>query len=94
MVHAFALHLNRGLASQPLPADVQQTLRAGEIRLGGLEPPAGLNPTTSFTVRKLIGEAFVFAFRLVLLICAGLCLASAVIAKLMIPGHSEIHSSP
>jgi len=50
-----------------------------------LQVPTGLDPGTAAAVKQLIGHAFVFGFRIVMLICAGLSVASAVLAGLMIP---------
>ena len=40
-------------------------------------------------IKESIGEAFVFGFRIVILICAGLSVASAAVAWFMIPKDSE-----
>src|SRR6266446_2979177 len=85
MVNAFASRLNRTLAQLSLPPGVLQMLQADEIKLAGLQVPPGLNLSTKAAVKESIGEAFVFGFRLVMLICAGLSLASAAVAWLMIP---------
>jgi EmrB/QacA subfamily drug resistance transporter len=89
MVNAFASRLNHRLAQLSLPAGVEQRLQADEIKLAGLQVPAGLNPSTKAAVKESIAEAFVFGFRLVMLICAGLSLASAAVAWLMIPMHGD-----
>ena len=85
MVNAFAVRLNHKLARLPLPPEVLKALQADEIRLAGLQPPTGLNPAASDAVKQSIGEAFVFGYRIVMFICAGLSLATAVLARLMIP---------
>ena len=85
MVNAFASRLNHRLAQLSLPPGVLRALQADEIKLAGLEVPAGLNPSTKAAIKESIGEAFVFGFRIVMLICAGLSLASAAVAWLMIP---------
>ena len=85
MVNAFASRLNHRLAQLSLPPAVLRALQSDEIKLAGLEVPAGLNPSTKAAIKESIGEAFVFGFRIVMLICAGFSLASAAIAWLMIP---------
>ena len=85
MVSAFGSRLNRSLAHLSLPPDVVQQIHANEIKLAGLQVPAGLNPSTKTAVEESIAEAFVFGFRVVMLICAGLSLVSAAVAWLMIP---------
>jgi hypothetical protein len=85
MVKAFASRLNHELAYLSLPSGVLRTLQANEIKLAGLQAPGGLDPSTATAVKESIGESFVFGFRTVMLICAGMSLASAVVARLMIP---------
>jgi hypothetical protein len=60
-------------------------VQGDEIKLAGLQVPTGLDPGTAAAVKKLIGHAFVFGFRIVMLICVGLSVASAMVAGLMIP---------
>jgi EmrB/QacA subfamily drug resistance transporter len=84
MVNAFGHRLNHRLA--PLvPSAVLQQLRAQEIKLAGLPVPADLDPTTKAAIHESVGDAFVFGFRIIILICAALSLASAAVARLMIP---------
>jgi EmrB/QacA subfamily drug resistance transporter len=92
MVNAFGFRLNRDLA-QLVPPGVLQQLRAQEIKLAGLPVPSDLNPTTKAAIHESIGDAFVFGFRIVMLICAALSLASAAVARLMIPKqpNPQIH---
>jgi hypothetical protein len=85
MVKAFGSHLDYSLGQLALPPGVLQKLRSDEIRLAGLRVPASLDSHVRNAIREMIGEAFVFGFRIVILICAGLSAASAVIAWLMIP---------
>jgi EmrB/QacA subfamily drug resistance transporter len=85
MVKAFGSRLNYGLAQFSLPQGVVQELQSNENKLAGLSVPAGLNPGMKAAIDESIREAFVFGFRVVLLICAGLSLGSAAIAWLLIP---------
>jgi hypothetical protein len=59
-------------------------LRANEIKLGALEVPARLDSRTAAAIRVSIERAFIFGFRFIMLICAGLSLASAAVAWRMI----------
>ena len=85
MVKAFGLRLNHSLAGFSVPPGVLQEIRTQETRLAGLQVPAGLDPSAKAMVKQSVGEAFVFGYRIVMLICAGLALASATVAWLMIP---------
>src|SRR5579864_3954737 len=70
MVQAFRSRLNHNLAHVPLPPGVLESLRANEVQLAGLQPPAGLPPGANAAVKRSIRDAFVFGFRIVILICA------------------------
>ena len=85
MVKAFGSRLNYCLANLSLPPAIQQAIRADEIKLAGLQVPAGLDHNTKSIIEECVGKAFVFGFRIVMLICSGLSLASAAIAWRMIP---------
>jgi predicted MFS family arabinose efflux permease len=85
MVKAFGFHLNHSLAQFSLPTSVLQEIRSQETRLAALQAPTALDPNARATIAQSIGEAFVFGYRIVMLICAGLALASATVAWLMIP---------
>jgi EmrB/QacA subfamily drug resistance transporter len=89
MVKAFGARLNYSLAHFLLPPAILQELQGDEIKLAGLQVPAGLDPSTKTAIKESIGEAFVFGFRIVMVICAGLSLASAAVAWLMIPKDSD-----
>jgi EmrB/QacA subfamily drug resistance transporter len=88
MVHTFSSRLNQNLAHLFLPPNVLEVIQSGEIKLAGLPVPMGLSPATSAAITKSIGDAFVFGFRIVMLLCAGLSVASSAIGWLMIPKDS------
>ena len=89
MVKLFSSSLQRSLTGALLPAGILQFVRANEIKLAGLDLPSGLDAQTAALLRASISHAFVFAFRIVMLICAGLCVVSAAVASLMIPANTE-----
>src|SRR6202162_4062462 len=84
MVKAFSSRLNQSLARFSLSPAILHDLHTNEIKLGGLQVPDDLDPVTKTAVKESIGKAFVFGFRIVMLVCAGLSLASATVAWLMI----------
>jgi EmrB/QacA subfamily drug resistance transporter len=95
MVKAFASQLDHSLARLALSPTILHELHTNEIRLGGLQVPDALDPATKTAIKDSVGEAFVFGFRIVMLICAGLSLASAAVAWLMISrGTIEQQSMP
>ncbi len=85
MLSAFSNRLNHQLETLSVSPSVLHGVQADEIKLAGLQPPASLDVNTRYAIRKSVGEAFVFGFRLIMLICVGLCLAGAVTAWRMIP---------
>jgi hypothetical protein len=89
MVKAFGFWLNHSLAHFSLPAEVLEEIRAEATKLAGLQVPTGLDPSTKASITHSIGEAFVFGYRMVMLICAGLALASAAVAWRMIPKNGD-----
>ena len=94
MVRAFAIRLNHDLVRMSLPSGVVQDLQANEIRLAGLQPQAGLSLSQNAAVEQSTRNAFVFGFRIVILICAGLSLASTAVAWLLIPKNDDRAGSP
>lgn len=89
MVAAFAHSLRVSLAHLNLTADVVLELESNVARLGGLDAPASVDPKIATTIRSAVAEAFIFGFRLTMLLCAGLAAASAVVAWWLIPSPSE-----
>lgn len=86
MIGAFGRSLERRLATLDLPPATQQALLAQRSRLAELELPAGLSDTEQARLSETIDQSFVDGFRLVMLISAGLALASALSAAWLIDG--------
>jgi EmrB/QacA subfamily drug resistance transporter len=89
MVKAFSVRLDRSLSGIHLPSDVQHELQANSIRLAGLQVPEGLDPAANAAVQQSVRESFIYGFRIVMLICSGLSLASTVAAWRMIPQERD-----
>jgi len=95
MVKAFGFRLNHSLAHFSLPTSVLREIRSQATRLAGLQVSMGLDTDTKAAITHSIGEAFVFGYRIVMLICAGLALSSATVAWLMIPkSNAGLRPSP
>jgi hypothetical protein len=94
MVTVFSLDLKHRLVSLGVAPDILQEIQANAIKLAGLELPSGLDANTSAVIRGAISQAFVFGFRVVVLICAGLSVASGVVAWLVIPPGSTSPPAP
>jgi hypothetical protein len=89
MVQAFGSRLNHDLTSLALPPAIQHELLSNKTKLAALSVPLRLDPAVAKAVRQSIADSFIFGFRLVLLACAALSLASAAVARLMIPDKTE-----
>ena len=89
MVKVFGSRLDRSLTHLSLSPGILTQIHADEIKLAGLQVPPGLDPNTSYAIEESVKQAFVFGFRIVMLACAGLSLASAAVAGLTIGNDSE-----
>jgi EmrB/QacA subfamily drug resistance transporter len=87
MVAAFAHSLRDSLSSLNLKSDVVHGLESNVARLGDLYAPAGVAPRTATMIRAAIVQAFVFGFRVIMLLCALLAVASAAVAWRKIPAR-------
>jgi EmrB/QacA subfamily drug resistance transporter len=93
MVSAFSHYLNVRMAQLNLPYEAIHTVQSNEIRLAALTVPRGIDSNAASALRTLIDRAFVFGFRLIMLICAGLSVASSGFAWRMIGGGGKSQSS-
>jgi EmrB/QacA subfamily drug resistance transporter len=84
-VRAFSYRLDQQLANFSVSPSVLHEVKANEVRLAGLRPPASADESMRRAIREFVRVAFVFAFRVVMLVCAVLAMASAAVAALMIP---------
>jgi hypothetical protein len=86
---AFSAGLDARTAELDLGPQARQQLEAEKVDLGGAEVPDGLGGTTAAAMERAIDEAFVAAFRVAMFVAAGLALASAVAAGIMIEGKGR-----
>jgi hypothetical protein len=89
MVSAFRARLEGTLDHLSLPTGSLQEIHAQENRLAGMQPPFTLDPVTKAAVTEFIRQGFIFGFRIVMIMCAGLSVASAMIALFMVPDNSD-----
>ena len=80
----FVLYLAPIIAYVSLTPDILRELQADETKLAGLPVPAGVDDAARGAIQESVREAFVFGFRMVIGICAGLAIASGVAAGVMI----------
>jgi len=94
MVKSFGSQLNHSLARFSLSPAVLREVNAEEIKLAGLQVPLGLNSGTSAAIKECVKGAFVFGFRIVMLACAGLSVASAAVSWLTIRKDPDRSGAP
>jgi len=87
MTAAFAHSLGRSLGGLNLNPDTVHELESNVAKLGSLDAPSSADAQTAATIRASISQAFVYGFRLIMLLCAGLAMASAAISVQAEPGH-------
>jgi EmrB/QacA subfamily drug resistance transporter len=86
LVAAFRYRLDLQIANVPLTAEAHKQIEADTIHLAAMSVPAELGEPARSLVSASIRTSFVFAFRIVMAICAVLGLISATFAWWMIPG--------
>jgi hypothetical protein len=89
MVKSFSTRLNRSLPSLPLSSGSIREIQSKEIELAGMNLPKNLDANARAAVQSAISEAFLSGFRLVLFSCAGLSIASAAVAQILIPQKGQ-----
>ncbi len=88
MVTTFAHSLRASVDHLRLDYKTSQGLESNVHKLGALEVPASQDKQTKETIRSTIAQSFVFGFRIVMYICAGLALLSSLVAWRMIPSRA------
>jgi EmrB/QacA subfamily drug resistance transporter len=86
LLHAFDRHLARRLGELRVAPEVRAALESQRTRLAAARLPENLSPRESARVQTAIAESFVAAFRLVIVLSAGLSLFAAVAAAWWIGG--------
>ncbi|HYX51502.1 MAG TPA: hypothetical protein VE843_17275, partial [Ktedonobacteraceae bacterium] len=75
-------------------AGIVHQMESNVTRLGSLDAPPDVDSQTEVAIRSAIADAFIFGFRLILLVCAVLAIASAYVGWRMIPGGKISGSFP
>jgi hypothetical protein len=89
MVKLFSSNLDQNLAAGLLPRNIVDYVHANEIRLAAIGAPPGTESRRAEILQTSISKAFVFGFRNIMLICAGLAISSSAVAALMIPAKNK-----
>ncbi|MCI0389476.1 MAG: MFS transporter [Acidobacteria bacterium] len=88
ILNAFNHRLDLYLAQSDIATELRRSIDVQRARLAGAELPPSIDNETRVVLTQAISQSFVFGFRLVMATAAGLALASALIAFLMIEGKT------
>jgi predicted MFS family arabinose efflux permease len=80
----FNAELHKGLQAADVPAEIASGVESQRARLAALEPPGSASAEARASVERVVAQAFISGFRLVMSIAAALALASAAAAWLLI----------
>jgi EmrB/QacA subfamily drug resistance transporter len=84
ILYAFSHKLGLQLSQLGIDEHLKSAVYEQRVRLAGLEVPNALDPSTHEQIKEVVAASFVFGFRLIMCLSAGLALASAVSAWLLI----------
>jgi EmrB/QacA subfamily drug resistance transporter len=93
MAAAFAHSLRHSLGSLRLNAATVQELESNVAKLGNLGAPSGVDSQTASMIHSAIAKSFVFGYRLIMVLCSILAIASAGVAWWKIPSSSAARAS-
>ena len=86
---AFSVALDRQLAPIDLPPAARESMEEEKVRLGAAEPPEGVPVEQAARIEEAVDAAFITGFRVVMLVSAGLAVASALAAAILIEGKGR-----
>lgn len=89
MANAFGYRLTQELKQYSLPPNISHEIAENKIKLAGIDLPQGIDSNTATRLRRSVGDAFIFGFRWVMLMCVLLSIGSAAIAWRMVPKGSS-----
>lgn len=92
MLRIFSYGLEDRLEGIPLSRSTRVSLHAERVKLAGMQLPQDLDIRTRQELRGAVTDSFVFSFRIVMLMAAGLSAASAVSAFLLIQNQEALPS--
>ncbi len=85
-LHSFSAAVDKRIQPLELPPLAQQQIEAETVKLANATAPASLNASQQAAVNNIFDLAFVDAFRVLMLFCAGLSFSSAIVSWRMIDG--------
>jgi EmrB/QacA subfamily drug resistance transporter len=92
ILHAFSYQLAARLSQLGIDEQLKNSVFEQRVRLAGLEIPKVADAQTQELIKQTVAGAFVSGFRLIMLLSAGLALASALSAWLLIGASRPANS--
>ena len=93
ILHAFSYQLGQRLNEFGIDERLKQSVLEQRVKLAGVEIPNTVDPSARATLKQGVAGSFVSGFRLIMLLSAGLAVASAVASWLLIgrsrPSHTR-----
>ena len=93
MLSSFTSDLSRRMSQQQIPNETQAQIYDQRVRLAGIEAPASLDQQSQSLLRRDVDDSFIHGFKAVMFTAAGLSLAAALSALMMIEGKTRIATS-
>lgn len=84
VLYSFNARLDRQYASIEITSEVRQSLDNQRLKLAAADVPGNLSMEMQLKLKRVLAESFVFAFRRIMLIAAGLALLSSLSAWFLI----------
>jgi EmrB/QacA subfamily drug resistance transporter len=88
MFSVFSSGLDSRVSSLDLAPSERSQLEERKVDLGAAQPPDGVSEGTAAAIERAVAESYVAGFRWVMIVCAGLALASALSAAFLIQGKT------
>jgi EmrB/QacA subfamily drug resistance transporter len=92
-LHAFSSAVEHRIEPLQLPALVREQIEDETVKLANATAPASLNSSQQAAVNNVFDLAFIDAFRVLMLFCAGLSVASAGVSWFMIDRKGHVRES-
>ena len=89
----FSATLDSHLANLNLSQETQAAMEEQKANLGAAQPPEGVDGETAAAIERAVDESFVGAFRVAMYIAAGLAVASALAAAILIEGKGQLEKA-
>jgi len=94
ILNSFSNELKVKLSELNIDLAKQQSIYEQRVKLGGIQAPSNFDASERAAVELAVSESVVRGFRLVVLICSGLAVASALSSWLLIGGSPGKSSTP